>query len=71
MSILTVDELEFVASLRTDWPALYRSELARLLKENDGRRRRRASSLSLHALVSCDVTPGASVHQIRRPSRGT
>jgi hypothetical protein len=70
MSILTVDELEFVASLRTDWPALYRSELARLLKENDGRRRR-ASSLSLHALVSCDGTPGASVHQIRTPSRGT
>ena len=33
MSILTSRELEFITSLRTDWSRLYRSELARLLKE--------------------------------------
>jgi hypothetical protein len=70
MSILTVDELEFLASLRTDWPALYRNELARLLDEDDGRGRRRASSLSLQSLVSCDAAPNA-VYQVRGPSRGT
>jgi hypothetical protein len=71
MSIITVDELEFLASLRTDWPALYRNELARLLDENDGPCRRRASSLSLQSLISCDATPNASVYKISRPSRGT
>jgi len=43
MSILTVHELEFLASLRTGWSVLYRNELARLLKELDGRRRPRPS----------------------------
>jgi len=71
MSILTVDELEFLASLRTGWPVLYRNELARLLKENDWRYRRRASLLSLQSQVSCDAAPCASVYQIRGPSRGT
>jgi hypothetical protein len=35
MSILTGRELEFLASLRTDWSRLYWNELARLLKEDD------------------------------------
>jgi len=35
MSIITSRELEFLASLRKSWDGLYRSELARLLKEND------------------------------------
>jgi hypothetical protein len=34
MSILTGIELEFLASLRTSWPRLYRNELERLLKED-------------------------------------
>jgi hypothetical protein len=34
MSILTNRELEFLASLRTDWHRLYWNELARLLKED-------------------------------------
>jgi hypothetical protein len=34
MSILTNRELEFLASLRTDWRRLYWNELARLLKED-------------------------------------
>jgi hypothetical protein len=32
MSILTVRELEFLASLRTNWLRLYLSEVGRLLK---------------------------------------
>jgi hypothetical protein len=71
MSILTVRELEFLANLRTGWRALYGSELARLLKEDDGRYRPRASSVALQSRVSCDVTPGASVYQISRPLRRT
>lgn len=35
MSILTNRELEFLASLKTDWRRLYWNELARLLKEDD------------------------------------
>jgi hypothetical protein len=35
MSILTNRELEFLASLRTDWRRLYWNELVRLLKEDD------------------------------------
>jgi hypothetical protein len=35
MSILTGRELEFLASLRTNWRRLYWNELARLLKEDD------------------------------------
>jgi len=35
MSILTNRELEFLASLRTDWPRLYWNELTRLLREDD------------------------------------
>ena len=35
MSILTGRDLEFLDSLRTSWPRLYRNELARLRKEND------------------------------------
>ena len=38
MSIFTARELEFLASLRTDWSRLYWNELARLLKEDDGPR---------------------------------
>jgi hypothetical protein len=71
MSIFTVRELEFLASLRTGWAALYCNELARLLKEGDGRCRPRASSGSQQSRVSCDVTPAASVYQIGRPLRGT
>lgn len=71
MSILTVRELEFLDSLRTGWRVLYCNELARLLKEDDGRCRPRASSVVRQSLVSCDVTAGASVHQISRPLRGT
>jgi hypothetical protein len=37
MSILTSRELEFLASLRKSWDGLYRSELVRLLKEDDRR----------------------------------
>ena len=35
MSILTNRELDFLASLRTDWRRLYWNELARLLREDD------------------------------------
>jgi hypothetical protein len=38
MSILTGRELEFLASLRTDWRRLYCNELARLLRERDNPR---------------------------------
>jgi hypothetical protein len=36
MSILTPRELEFLASLRTRWLRLYLSEIARLLREDEG-----------------------------------
>jgi hypothetical protein len=36
MSILTGRELEFLASLRTNWKRLYWNELARLLSGDDG-----------------------------------
>jgi len=47
MTILTGDELEFIASLNTSWRRLYWNELARLLKEGDNRcdARREAHSL--------------------------
>ena len=35
MSILTGRDLQFLASLRTDWRRHYLSEVARLLKEDD------------------------------------
>jgi hypothetical protein len=35
MSILTGRDLEFLDSLRTSWPRLYRNELARLRNEQD------------------------------------
>ncbi len=35
MSILTRQELEFLASLKSDWRRLYQNELARLLKGGD------------------------------------
>jgi hypothetical protein len=38
MSILTVRELEFLASLGTRWNRLYWNELAQLLQQHDGRR---------------------------------
>ena len=44
MSIFTSRELEFLASLRKSWDTLYRSELARLLKEDDNQRDARAPS---------------------------
>ena len=37
MSIFTMRELEFLASLKTSWRRLYWNELARLLSENDNR----------------------------------
>ena len=37
MSILTGRDLEFLDSLKTSWPRLYRNELARLWKEDDAR----------------------------------
>ena len=37
MSILTGRDLEFLDSLKTSWPRLYRNELARLRKEDDAR----------------------------------
>jgi hypothetical protein len=37
MSILTGRELEFLASLRTNWRRLYLSEFARVLKHDDTR----------------------------------
>jgi hypothetical protein len=33
MSIFTSEQLDFLASLKTGWGGLYRSELARLLKD--------------------------------------
>jgi hypothetical protein len=66
MSILTSRELEFLASLNTNWWRLYFDELARLLKEDDGS----AAIASLRVvstkttrpanhlrLASCDVQP--------------
>jgi hypothetical protein len=38
MSILTNRELEFLASLRTDWNRLYWNEFARLQQEDADRR---------------------------------
>lgn len=35
MSILTGRDLEFLDSLKTSWPRLYRNELARLRKVDD------------------------------------
>jgi len=37
LSSFTNRELEFLASLRTNWRRLYGNELAHLLKENDTR----------------------------------
>jgi hypothetical protein len=37
MSIFTMRELEFLASLKTSWRRLYWNELARLLSEDDNR----------------------------------
>ena len=37
MSILTSRELEFLASLNTNWRRLYFTELARLLEEDERR----------------------------------
>ena len=51
MSVLTVRELEFLASLNASWRRLYWNELARLLKEGDN---------------PCDVRPEALVPQSRR-----
>jgi hypothetical protein len=36
MSIITIRELEFLASLKQRWTRMYFSELARLLRELDG-----------------------------------
>jgi hypothetical protein len=71
MSILTVRELEFLDNLKTGWRVLYCNELARLLKEHDGRLRPRASSVALQSRASCEVTPGPSVYQDSKPLRGT
>jgi hypothetical protein len=35
MTIFTQQELEFLASLRSEWRRLYRNELARLLNGDD------------------------------------
>jgi hypothetical protein len=45
MLILTDRELEFLASVHTNWRRLYWNELARLLKEAGQPRRRPARSL--------------------------
>jgi hypothetical protein len=37
MSIPTSRQLEFLASLKTDWARLYRNELARLLNDKEHR----------------------------------
>jgi hypothetical protein len=47
MTILTLRELEFLASLSTGWKGLYRSELSRLLKEDDSRCDRRHAANSI------------------------
>ena len=47
MSIPTVRELEFLASLRTIWRRLYCNELARLLKEDDNPRDGRHEARSI------------------------
>ena len=47
MSILTNRELEFLASLRTDWRRLYWNELARLLKEDGPPEDARDKTLSI------------------------
>jgi hypothetical protein len=60
MSILTNRELEFLASLRTDWPRLYWNELARLLKEEDenpGDAGHRAPSIASPFRRARDVIP--------------
>lgn len=43
MAMLTIDELKFLAGLKTRWRALYHNELARLLRAHDGCAHRRLS----------------------------
>ncbi|MGZ5875346.1 MAG: hypothetical protein ACXWKP_24935 [Bradyrhizobium sp.] len=59
MSIFTARELEFLASLRTDWSRLYWNELARLLKEDDGPRVAEYESRSkrLHSEPAGNIAP--------------
>jgi hypothetical protein len=56
MSILTGRDLQFLASLRTDWRKHYLSEVARLLRE-DG--------------TSCDVSSEFSSERAWRPWNDT
>jgi hypothetical protein len=59
MSILTNRELEFLASLKTDWRRLYWTELARLLKEDDnpGDARREAGPIAPPSRRARDFIP--------------
>lgn len=59
MSIFTARELEFLASLRTDWSRLYWNELARLLKEDDGPRvaEHESRSKRLHSEPAGNIAP--------------
>jgi hypothetical protein len=59
VSIFTAHELEFLASLRTDWSRLYWNELARLLKEDDGPRAAEHESRSkrLHSEPAGNIAP--------------
>jgi hypothetical protein len=60
MSILTVRELEFLASLRISWRRFYWNELARLLKEDDGPcdARHEARSIAPPSSRPNGLTPG-------------
>jgi hypothetical protein len=59
VSIFTARELEFLASLRTDWSRLYWNELASLLKEDDGPRAAEHESRSkrLHSEPAGNIAP--------------
>jgi hypothetical protein len=54
MSILTIREIEFLASLRTGWHGLYCRELARLLKgDGDPSELRREAPFAAAASGRC------------------
>jgi hypothetical protein len=57
MSIFTRRELEFLASLKKSWDRLYRSELVRLLKEDDNQGEARAPSGRSTVFAQNPATP--------------
>lgn len=63
MSILTNRELDFLASLRTDWRRLYWNEVARLLKEDGDPDDARDEVLALPPRRAKGVIPNWSVLQ--------